>query len=398
MSAPVRILYSFPHAVGAAGIGTTAYHQVRGAVEHGVDVTLYCTSLERDIAGLARVVQTLSAAGRRIPHRAIGVERAYRYHDRIVARALRRSSSPFDAVHAWPAASIETMRSAGAGGVPSLREVPNTHTAHAFEAVDREVRSLGMSAVPGHSHTYAPDVLAREEAEYAAADVLLVPSDYSKRTFLARGVPESKLVLHRYGYDPERFHPPAADAPPDPGGLRAVFVGGCEPRKGLHYALRAWLASGAAERGRFVVCGGFVPGYREALGSLLDHPSVEVRGFEPDPGALMRASDILLFPTVEEGSALVTYEAQASGAALVVSVAAGARCRHEEEGLLHEPGDLETLTDHLRLLDADPALVARLRRGALDNARSLTWSEAGRELAGIYERMSAPAERAFRAS
>ena len=45
-------------------------------------------------------------------------------------------------------------------------------------------------------------------------------------------------------------------------GLRAVFVGRCEPRKGLHYALEAWIESGAAERGTFTICGNFYPGYR----------------------------------------------------------------------------------------------------------------------------------------
>ena len=53
------------------------------------------------------------------------------------------------------------------------------------------------------------------------------------------------------------------------------FVGRGEPRKGLHLALRAWLDSGAAERGRFVIAGGIEPAYEEILEPLLAHPSVQ---------------------------------------------------------------------------------------------------------------------------
>ena len=87
--------------------------------------------------------------------------------------------------------------------------------------------------------------------------------------------------------------------------------------------------SGAADSGgRFVICGSFEPGYRRLLEPLLAHPSVEVDGFVADPASLMRESDVLVLPSLEEGSALVTYEAQACGCVLAVSEATGARCRN----------------------------------------------------------------------
>ena len=229
-----------------------------------------------------------------------------------------------DLVHVWPAGAVETLTAARELGVPTVREVPNTHTQFAFEAVEQENRRLGLEPEPGHSHTFTPEVLEREEAEYRLADALLVPSEFSRRTFLERGLPPGKLVLHRYGCDPARFSPPVEPQRATREGLRALFVGSCEPRKGLHHALRAWMDSGAAERGTFLVCGDFVPGYREALEPLISHPSVEVRSFVDDPAEAMRTS---LVPSIEEGSALVTYEAQACGCVLLVSDAAGPGAR-----------------------------------------------------------------------
>lgn len=381
----MRVLYSFPDGIGRPGIGSTAFHQVQEVAARGVDVTLYCTSLHGELPENVRVVQTLSLGTRRVPHRFLGIERSYRYHDLRVAVALRRIGSTIDVVHCWPRATVHTCRAARKLGIPCVREVPNTHTGHAFDVVARELETLEMRPVDGDSHTYSPERLAREEREYELADTLLVPSDYALRTFVDRGLSRDKLVLHRYGYDSGRFF--AA-----PNGARregdrpftAIFVGRCEPRKGLHHALRAWLDSGASTDGRFIICGSFAPGYREVLEELLAHPSVDVRGFVSDPAALMRESDVLVLPSLEEGSALVTYEAQACACVLAVSQATGARCRDRVEGLVHAPGDVATLTEHLRTLHEDPQLRERLRTASLAQAADLSWGAAGEELVGIY--------------
>jgi glycosyltransferase involved in cell wall biosynthesis len=384
----LRVLYSYPYILGSPGTGTTAYHQVAGLIELGADVSVFCTSLARDVPGARRVVTTMSVAGRRVPHRALGIDRAYRYHDARVARALRRLAKEIDVAHVWPRATIQTAKAAAAAGVTSVREVPNTHTAYAYEAVARELELLGLDSVPGHSHTFDPKVLALEESEYEAVDRLLVPSEFSLRTFVERGIPSERLVLHQYGFDPGRFEPGNGDRPASRG-LTTLFVGRCEPRKGLHHALQAWIDSGAAERGRFLICGDFFPGYRELLEPLLAHPSVEVLGFVSDVAELMRGSDALLLPSIEEGSALVTYEAQGCGCVLVVSEASGARCEHMRHGLVHEAGDVVTLTEHLRILDRDPGLRSRLRAATLAHRDQLTWAAAARGLRDVHAALGA---------
>jgi glycosyltransferase involved in cell wall biosynthesis len=380
----MHLLYSFPDALGRPGIGTTAFNQVREVAAQGVDITLYCTSLQAELPPNVRVVQTLSIAGRRVPHRMLGIERSYRYHDLRVALALRRLGSSVDVIHTWPKATIHTCRAAHRCGIPCLREVPNTHTGHAFEVVAREIETLGMAPIRGHSHTFSADVLAREVREYETADALLVPSEYSRRTFLERGVPSEKLVLHSYGYDAGRFFAPGDARRPEGRPFTAVFVGRCEPRKGLHHALRAWLDSGACEGGRFIICGSFAPGYREVIEPLLAHPSVELHGFVSDPSVLMRESDVFVFPSIEEGSALVTYEAQACGCVPVISEATGARCRDGVDGYVHPPGDVGMLTEQLRRLHQDPGLLARLRTAMLARTDDLTWEAAAEELVRIY--------------
>jgi D-inositol-3-phosphate glycosyltransferase len=385
----LKVLYSFPDTLGKPGIGTTAFHQIEGLVDDGAEVTVYCTSARRVPDGLAGLVTTMEFASRRLPHRVIGVERAYRYHDRRVAHVLTSDRHGFEVVHCWPRAVLATARVAHEKEIPVLREVPNTHTQYAFEAVKRETQTLGLPLPANHSHAFDFDVLSREESEYAAVDVLLAPSEFSRKTFLERGISETKLMLHDYGFDPATFGP-LENVRSSDRAFTVAFVGRCEPRKGLHYALRAWFDSGADVDGRLIVCGDFDPAYLELLRPLLDHSSVSSLGFSRDIAPLLREADVLALPSVEEGSALVTYEAQGCGCVLLVSDASGARLEHGVHGFIHRAGDVATFTRQLKMLHEDPALVARMRAAVLRDSPRLTWREAGKKLHAIYAETTAP--------
>src|SRR5690606_2873798 len=106
-------------------------------------------------------------------------------------------------------------------------------------------------------------------------------------------------------------------APRQREGLTVLFAAGCAPRKGLHIALEAWLQSPAHENGTLLVAGEFIPGYAEKLGKLLEHSSVKRIGFRKDLPDVMRSADILVLPSIEEGSALVTYDARGNGCVLL---------------------------------------------------------------------------------
>ena len=224
----------------------------------------------------------------------------------------------------------------------------------------------------------------KEEEEYNAAFRLLCPSDFVVKTFLDQGFSREHLARDQYGYDETVYHS-GQQVRDDQRGLTMIFVGGCAPRKGLHYALDAWLRSPASRKGKFLIVGAFVPGYAELLAPMLAHPSVEVLGHRSDVPELMRKADILVLPSIEEGSALVTSEGRASGCVLLVSDAAGAICRHMENALVHPAGDADQLTEHLNLLDANRDLLWKLREASLRTADEITWKAAGRKLLETYQ-------------
>jgi glycosyltransferase involved in cell wall biosynthesis len=386
--APIRVLYSFPHKLGAARICTTAWHQVAGIAGAGAEVTVLTGSISRPLPPQVKVRTTLGWKKFRIPYKLLGSRRACALHDWLVARQLKRFVGKVDVIHTWPTAALNTIRAAARLGIPTLVERPNAHTRFAYEAVQNECRRLGISMPPGHEHAWNEAVLKREELEYEAVDRILCPSDFVARTFADRGFPAEKLARHQYGFDHKLFYPDAAPRRAARG-LSVLFVGGCAPRKGVHYALDAWLKSSACKEGVFTIVGAFIPGYAELLSRQLSHPSVRVLGHRSDVADLMRAHDVLVLPSIEEGSALVTSEARGCGCVLLVSDAAGAICIHSENALVHAAGDVPALTRHMSQLSDDPNLLARLRENSLKTIGEITWAAAGARLVHVYRDLKA---------
>lgn len=163
-----------------------------------------------------------------------------------------------------------------------------------------------------------------------------------------------------------------------------ISVGVCAVRKGLHFALEAWLKSPASREGTFLIAGEFIPAYQKKLAPLLSHPSVKVLGHRTDIPELMRQSDILVLPSIEEGSALATSEGRGCGCVLLVSEASGAYCEHMKNALVHPVGNVELLTQHITLLHEDRALLQKLCAASLSTIDEITWRAAGIRLLQAY--------------
>ena len=382
----VRVLYSFPHKLGADRICYTAWHQVNGLAAAGAQLLVYPGVLHRPVLKGVVVRPTLARGKIRVPYKLLGTMRACALHDHIVARRLEKLAGEVDIVHTWALGALETLKTAAKLGIPTVLERPNAHTRFAYEVVQKECQRIGVPLPRDHEHAYKEDVLRKEEEEYRQAYRLLCPSDFTLRTFLDQGFAPERLVRHIYGYDENVYFPIERKSNPK-SGLTVLFVGVCAVRKGLHYALEGWLRSPAHRDGTFLIAGEFLPAYARKLSSMLAHPSVRVLGHRNDVPELMRNSDVLILPTIEEGFGLVCTEAMGSGCVPVVSEACTDICRHMENSLVHHVGDVDALTGHITMLHQDRTLLERLRVAGLDRAAHVTWTAAGRALLDVYHRV-----------
>jgi glycosyltransferase involved in cell wall biosynthesis len=205
---------------------------------------------------------------------------------------------------------------------------------------------------------------------------------------LDQGFAREKLVRHIYGFDEKIFYP--SDKPRDPKrGLTMISVGVCAVRKGIHFALEAWLQSSASKNGTFLIAGEFLPAYQQKLSAMLAHPSVKVLGHRNDVPELVRKTDLLVLASIEEGFGLVCTEAMGSGCVPLVSDACTDVCQHMQNALVHRVGDVATLAQQITMLDKDRACLEKLRAAGLKTAPEVTWNAAGVKLLELYREVIA---------
>ena len=380
----MRVVYSIPHPLGSTGIGTTAWHHVDSLARAGADVTAVCTRLVRafdeDLA--VRVVQTLGL----IRPRMIGMANTYRLHDLRTARLVTRLRP--DLVHTWPRSMLRTAAIADDSGVLCIREAPSPYTRAAVLQAKGAWADLGLDVPPRHFHRIPESELRLEDDEFRAAHVVTVGSRQAAESFDLAAFPV-RVEVNPYGYDARLFPcpPPEHRWPPV-----AVFVGRCEPTKGIHTLLRAWRRAARPKGSQLLVCGILPEVVRRALGDLLTTPGVELLGHVGDIPAVLKYSDLLVLPSFSEGSALVGYEALGAGAVPLVSSSSGCPVIDNVNGLVHATGDEDGLVSHLEQAMGDPEELSRLRAGAISARTEWTWEAAGNRLLSLYRRLIAEAK------
>ncbi|HEV2402218.1 MAG TPA: glycosyltransferase [Candidatus Sulfotelmatobacter sp.] len=379
----VRVLYSFPHKLGADRICYTAWQQVKGLANAGADVLVFPGALHRTVQEGVRVQPTLARGKFRLPYKALGSMRSLALHDFIVARRLRELRGQVDIVHTWPSGAVRTLKVAVEMGIPSVLERPSANTQFVYDTVRQEYERLSMPLAKEEEFRPCQEVVTLEEEEFRLADYLLCASDFVVRTFQDSGFPKEKLLRHQYGFD-DAVYRPDSQARAATRGLKVLFVGFSALIKGLHHALAAWLNSPAHRTGTFVIVGTFTRDFERRFRSLLSDPSVVVLGRRDDVPDLMRKSDILLLPSLAEGYGLVVAEALGSGCVPLASEACTEICRHMVTGLVHRVGDVQTLTQQITLLHEDRGLLARLSANCLSAAPNVTWTAAGTKLLQVY--------------
>jgi glycosyltransferase involved in cell wall biosynthesis len=114
---------------------------------------------------------------------------------------------------------------------------------------------------------------------------------------------------------------------------------------------------------------------------------------EIDRIRLLKASNAFVFPVERQSWGLAPLEALANGVPTIISSASGVAevLRAGVHVECYEPGDIETLAGHLRLLQADPQRGERLARlGRQRWEKRFTWNRAARRLSRRLGRLPSP--------
>ena len=239
---------------------------------------------------------------------------------------------------------------------------------------------------PGIEESLAPERIRegneRDARKYELSDLILVPSEFARRSVLEVGGDPKRIATVPYGLD-ERWLDQVNE--PVPG--RVLFVGSVGLRKGGHYLAAA---SRTLARRR-VDCEVRVVG--PCRPEVIRHPAFHGPNYVGQvPRSRIvdefRRADVFVLPTLCDSFALVHLEAMACGVPVITTPNCGSVVRDGVDGFIVPIRDAAAIAARVELLLADRALRERMGRSARERAREFTWQRYGERLLAALDRLA----------
>ncbi len=295
--------------------------------------------------------------------------------------AAEHAARPFDILHAQYAypTGWATLLASSRTGVPNLVSVQGGDGHWVGSCC--ETHRLAMVRTLDH------------------AGALLIGGESFREEVCERlGTAPSRFTLVPGAVDTMAFHPTPGQRAPGP--LRILYHGRVDRRKGVLDFVEALHRLDRPDLPWRASISGIGPDLQPARALAAERGVGEDRlrflGYVAYDAApeVYRAHDLFASPTYSEGFSNTILEAMASGLPVLSCHAVGVTdcLRHDENGVLVEPGDVAAQAEALERLLTDAALRTRLAEAALQECRrTYGWTAVGREIMAIYDRLAGTA-------
>ena len=213
-----------------------------------------------------------------------------------------------------------SLRAAKVRGATLLHDCPGAHPATGSELL-REAAARAKIRTRARRRPWPQRLAmrARMLREYELADVLLVYSEFHRRSFEEAGFPRSRLYLSPLWVDTEFWHRsrPLRTGARHSAPLKLLFVGSVDLRKGVHFLLDAVAHCGKAVE--LTVVGSRTAETDRAIYRNL--PNVTYRAHQPqaDLRLIYETHDVLVVPSICDPFPRVALEAMACGLPAVLT-------------------------------------------------------------------------------
>ena len=288
-----------------------------------------------------------------------------RFGTRVGAMAVR---DRVDCIWGCDTSSLNAFRIGRDHGLRRVLEQTIGHP-RAWNRILTEEREHTPADFDPYPLPYPESDLARVDEEIELADHVACGSPFVKSTMVEWDVSSEKLTVVPYGVRAEDFTP-AASRSTD--GLQLLFVGHFGMRKGAWYLLKALARLKHLSGLVLTIVGKQTVGatYLAPVAEMLRHRSHIPRNLMP---AVYRDADVLVLPSLFEGSAGATFEALASGLPIVATPNAGSVVRDGVEGFIVPMRDVDALADRIERLYGDAPLRAAMAIEARRRALQFPW-------------------------
>lgn len=373
----ISVIYSVGVRLGGGGYGNTAYHAVRGIYRHGclkkvITQGVVRTDLPEEKIRRVHLPVPDGVLYRVLPHSVYAFVKDT-YYDWWATRHVEECH----VFHGWANQMSRQAQRARANGALIVTNGASSHPITQVRLLQEEYERYGISEQIMSPRTY--ETICHD---LGTADHILAASEFVVRSLLEAGINLRQISLVPFGVDTERFRP----GEKRDNVFRAIFLGTVCLRKGVQYLLQAWAELGL-KGAELVVVGPVTPDARRVVGLYRDREDIVFRGYVPDPVAALQQGSVFVFPSIEEGSALVTYEAMACGLPVVVTPNCGSVARDGVDGFVVPIRDVRTLKERLTSLYENEDRRRRMGQAAWERVEGYTWERYGDEVVRVYRQL-----------
>lgn len=295
--------------------------------------------------------------------------------------ALQVSRQDWDVVHCWSGVSEELLLGNKGKRTETWLMRGSAHIRVQAALLEDEERRVDRRI-----DKPSPWMIAREEREYQLATSIRLASTFAFRSFVEQGVPESRLRLLLLGANIDTFKVPPSEIEArqrrilDRQPIRVLYVGNVTFQKGVQ-DLSAIVAKLGAPQFQFRIVGAVNEECIPLMEKIKDR--VHMVGKVQQYLLLHEYSwaDIFVFPTIQDGFAVVLSQAQACGLPILTTTncAGPDMIREGETGWILPIRSPQLFIERLLWCDNHRKELAEMVRRTYYDCRPRNWDDVVRD-------------------
>jgi glycosyltransferase involved in cell wall biosynthesis len=214
--------------------------------------------------------------------------------------------------------------------------------------------------------------------EYSLADYISVPSSFVKRSFIKQGIPEKKLLINPYAVNLSSFK--QVEKKDDI--FRIIFTGTIGFRKGFHYLLQAFDELKHLENIELMAIGN-ISSEIQPFVDKYNNDKIKYIGtvkFD-DLYKYYSQGSVFVLPSIEEGFALVQFQAMACGLPLICTTNTGGEdliSNDGEEGFVVPIREVEMLKEKILFTYNNQSITKKMGEKAKQKvSKNFNWETYG---------------------
>jgi len=297
--------------------------------------------------------------------------------DNLFDALARKYIPPCDIFHAWGNYALISMPYARKYHAKVIIERGSTHPHFQDEILREECKRFNVNIEKAH-----PQIIDKGLKEIELADRVIIPSEFVRRSFLEHGVPNEKLSMIPYGINPAHFQQVGKKDDV----FRVLFVGNISVQKGVHYLLAAWKKA-KLNHAELVFAGHIedemkpILAHYEGMFRFAGHVKHE------ELYTLYSDASVFVLPSLQEGSALVTYEAMACGLPLLVSENTGSIARDAVHGFIIPVRNSDVIAEKLTWYSENEEKARSMGQQGKAYVQEFTWQRYASQVVQVYKQV-----------